>query len=40
MHRAGRLTFPQPPEKWMLSGRAYFQSKDLPLDESLIYRTD
>ncbi len=38
-HRAGKLVFPQPPEKWIPSRRAYFQIKDLPLDESLIYRS-
>jgi PIN domain nuclease of toxin-antitoxin system len=38
-HRAGKLTFPQPPEKWIPSRRAYFQIKDLPLDELLIYRS-
>jgi PIN domain nuclease of toxin-antitoxin system len=38
-HRARKLTFPQPPEKWIPSRRAYFQIKDLPLDELLIYRS-
>jgi PIN domain nuclease of toxin-antitoxin system len=38
-HRAGKLTFPQHPEKWIPSRRAYFQIKDLPLDELLIYRS-
>jgi len=37
-HRAGKLTFPQPPEKWIPSRRAYFQINDLPLDELLNYR--
>ncbi len=37
--RAGKLTCPQPPEKWIPSRRAYFQIKDLPLDELLIYRS-
>ena len=38
-HRAGKLAFPKPPEKWIPSRRAYFQIKDLPLDELLIYRS-
>lgn len=38
-HREGKLAFPQPPEKWIPSCRAYFQIKDLPLDEVLIYRS-
>ena len=38
-HRAGKLAFPQPPEKWIPSRRTYFQIKDLPLDELLIYRS-
>ena len=38
-YRAGKLTCPQPPEKWIPSRRAYFQIKDLPLDELLIYRS-
>ncbi len=37
--RAGKRAFPQPPEKWIPSRRAYFQIKDLPLDELLIYRS-
>jgi PIN domain nuclease of toxin-antitoxin system len=37
-HRAGKLTFPQPPEKWIPSRRAHFQINDLPLDELRIYR--
>ena len=36
-YRAGKLTCPQPPEKWIPSRRAYFQIKNLPLDELLIY---
>ena len=38
-HRAGKLAFPQPPEKWIPSRRAYFQIKDLPLDEWVIFRS-
>ena len=36
-YRAGKLTFPAPPEKWIPSRRTYFQIKNLPLDELLIY---
>ena len=38
-NRAGKLTFAQPPEKWIPSRRAYFQIKDLPLDEWVIFRS-
>ena len=38
-YRAGKLTSPQPPEKWTSSRRAYFQIRNLPLDELLIYRS-
>jgi PIN domain nuclease of toxin-antitoxin system len=38
-HRAGKLTFPLPPEKWPPSRRAFFQVKDLPLHELPIYRS-
>ena len=38
-YRAGKLTSPQPPEKWTPSRRAYFQIRNLPLDELLIYRS-
>ena len=38
-HRAGKLTFPQPPDMWIPSRRAYFQIEDLALDESVIYRS-
>jgi PIN domain nuclease of toxin-antitoxin system len=36
-HRAGKLTFPDFPEKWVPSRRAHFQIEDLPLDEAVIY---
>jgi PIN domain nuclease of toxin-antitoxin system len=38
-HRAGKLTFPESPDKWIPSRRAYFQIEDLPLHEAVIYRS-
>lgn len=38
-HRAGKLDFPDVPEKWIPSRRDYFQIEDLPLDEAVIYRS-
>jgi PIN domain nuclease of toxin-antitoxin system len=38
-HRAEKLVFTQPPEKWIPSRRTYFQIEDLPLDEAVIYRS-
>lgn len=38
-HRAGKLPLPLPPEKWIPSRREFFQLENLPLDESVIYRS-
>ncbi len=38
-HRAGKLPLPLPPENWIPSRRAFFQLEDLPLDETVIYRS-
>jgi PIN domain nuclease of toxin-antitoxin system len=38
-HRAGRLPLPLPPEIWIPSRREYFQLEDLPLDETVIFRS-
>ncbi len=38
-HRAGKLPLPLPPESWIPSRRAFFQLEDLPLDETVIYRS-
>lgn len=37
--RAGKLPLPLPPETWIPSRRQFFQLENLPLDESVIYRS-
>lgn len=38
-HRAGKLPLPMPPESWIPSRRQFFQLENLPLDESVIFRS-
>jgi PIN domain nuclease of toxin-antitoxin system len=38
-HRAGKLPLPLPPEQWIPSRRSFFQIEDLPLTESVLYRS-
>lgn len=38
-HRAGKLPLLMPPESWIPSRRQFFQLEDLPLDESVIFRS-
>lgn len=38
-HRAGKLPLPVSPNRWIPSRRAFFQIEDLPLDETVIYRS-
>lgn len=38
-HRSGKLPLPLPPESWIPSRRSFFQLEDLPLDETVIYRS-
>lgn len=38
-HRAGKLPLPLPPDIWIPSRRDFFQLENLPLDESVIYRS-
>lgn len=38
-HRAGKLPLPLPPEIWIPSRREFFQIENLPLEESIIYRS-
>lgn len=38
-HRAGKLPLPLAPDIWIPSRRAFFQLEDLPLEESVIYRS-
>jgi PIN domain nuclease of toxin-antitoxin system len=38
-HRAGKLPLPASPEHWIPSRREFFQIENLPLDESVIYRS-
>jgi PIN domain nuclease of toxin-antitoxin system len=38
-YRVGKLPLPQAPEDWIPSRRAFFQLENLPLDESVIYRS-
>ena len=37
--RAGKLPLPLPPETWIPSRRQFFQLENLPLDESVSYRS-
>ncbi len=37
--RAGKLPLPMPPESWIPSRRKFFQLEDLPIDESVIFRS-
>ncbi len=38
-HRAGKLPLPEPPERWIPTRRSFFQLDDLPLQESVLYRS-
>lgn len=38
-HRAGKLPLPMPPEIWIPSRRQFFQLENLPIDESVIFRS-
>lgn len=38
-HRAGKLPLPIPPEIWIPSRRQFFQLENLPIDESVIFRS-
>lgn len=38
-HRAGKLPLPMPPESWIPSRRQFFQLENLPIDESVIFRS-
>jgi len=38
-HRAGKLPLPLSPDIWIPSRRDFFQLENLPLDESVIYRS-
>lgn len=38
-HRIGKLPLPLPPDEWIPSRRDYFQIEDLPLTESVLYRS-
>lgn len=38
-YRAGKLPLPEAPDVWIPSRREFFQLEDLPLDESVIYRS-
>lgn len=38
-YRAGKLPLPLPPESWIPSRRDFFQMENLPLDETVIYRS-
>ena len=38
-HRAGKLPLPMAPDRWIPSRREFFQLEDLPLTESVLYRS-
>ncbi len=38
-YRVGKLPLPLPPETWIPSRREFFQLENLPLDESVIFRS-
>jgi len=38
-YRTGKLPLPLPPETWIPSRRDFFQLENLPLDETVIYRS-
>jgi PIN domain nuclease of toxin-antitoxin system len=38
-HRAGKLSLPEPPHEWIPSRRDFFHLEDLPLAESVIFRS-
>ena len=38
-HRAGKLPLPLSPQLWIPSRRDFFQLENLPLDESVIFRS-
>jgi PIN domain nuclease of toxin-antitoxin system len=38
-YRTGKLPLPLPPDEWIPSRRDYFQLADLPIHESVLYRS-
>ena len=38
-YRAGKLSLPLAPEDWIPTRRAFFQLEDLPIEETVIYRS-
>jgi PIN domain nuclease of toxin-antitoxin system len=38
-YRAGKLPLPEPPASWIPARRTFFQLDDLPLSETVLYRS-
>lgn len=38
-HRVGKLPLPESPESWIPARREFFHLQDLPLEETVIYRS-